>query len=168
MNYEMPREVSGRILAAHRRGDSAESVPIEFSGELVFPGGASSGFFCSFLATHDQMAAISGTKGCLHLPDFVLPFNGNETVFHVEQTEFLMRGTTFEKQRHPRRFASAEHSHGHPDAQETNLFRRFGELALGGRPDPSWGQIALKTQQVIDACLFSARNDGATVTLSAK
>jgi predicted dehydrogenase len=166
MKYEMPVEVTGRILAAHRRSDSAESVPIEFSGELVFAGGASCGFFCSFLATHDQMSAISGTKGYLHLPDFVLPFNGTETVFNTEQTEFLMRGTTFEKQRHAQRFASDEHSHGHPDAQETNMFRRFAELALGGQPDPVWGQVTLKTQQVIDACLVSARNDGAPVTLS--
>lgn len=164
MNYQLPLEVTGRILAAHRREDSADSVPIEFSGELIFAGGASSGFFCSFLATHDQMAAISGTKGYLHLPDFVLPFNGDETVFHLEQTDFVTRGTTFEKQRHARRIAAPEHSHGHADAQETNLFRRFGELALGGEPDPFWGEITLKTQQVIDACLVSARNGGASVT----
>jgi predicted dehydrogenase len=164
MNYEMPKEVTGRSLVEHGRGDSSASVPIEFSGELVFAGGASSEFFCSFLATHDQMAAISGTKGYLHLPDFVLPFAGDETVFHVEQTQFIVRGCTFEKQRHARRVVVAEHSHGHPDAQETNLFRRFGDLALSGKPDPFWGEIALKTQQVVDACLKSARNGGAPVS----
>ncbi|MBL8850433.1 MAG: Gfo/Idh/MocA family oxidoreductase [Planctomycetaceae bacterium] len=164
MKYALPSTVTGRILVAHGRGDSSAPVPIEFSGELVFPGGASSEFFCSFIATHDQMAAISGTKGYLHLSDFVLPFNGAETVFSIEQTEFVQRGCTFEKLRHPRQITQAEHSHGHADAQETNLFRRFGELALGGKPDPFWGDVALRTQQVVDACLESALKGGAEVS----
>lgn len=33
-------------------------------------------------------------------------------------------------------------------------------LALAGKPDPGWGEIALKTQQVLNACLASARSEG--------
>jgi predicted dehydrogenase len=164
MNYQLPSEVTGRILVRHRRSDSAQDVPVEFSGELIFPGGASSGFFCSFLANHDQHATVSGAKGYLHLADFVLPFAGDRTTFDIEQTEFVMRGCTFEKQRHARRVDTAEHSHGHEDAQETRLFRLFGELVLSGRPDPFCGEIALKTQCVADACLESALNGGRPVS----
>lgn len=163
MSYELPEQVTGRILSRFGRADSPQPVPTEFSGELIFPGGASSGFYCSFLANHDQHATISGANGYLHVPDFVLPFSGDETAFDIEQTEFVVRGCTFEKQRHSRRIAVPEHSHGHPDSQETNLFRRFGELVLSGHPDPFWGQIALKTQQVIDACMQSANNNGQPV-----
>ena len=66
---------------------------------------------------------------------------------------------------HPRRIAVAEYSNSHPDAQETNLFRNFSALVLSGRPDPVWGEIALKTQQVLDACLQSALNGSQPVPL---
>ena len=46
------------------------------------------------------------------------------------------------------------------------MFRRFAELALSGKSDPHWGEIALKTQQVLDACLRSARSDGRAIELS--
>lgn len=164
MNYELPEHVTGRILSQFGRGDSPHQVPTEFSGELVFPGGASSGFFCSFLANHDQHTTISGANGYLHVADFVLPFSGDETAFDVEQSEFVVRGCSFEMQRHARRIGVPEHSHGHPDSQETLLFRRFGELVLSGRPDPYWGEIALKTQQVVDAAFQSAQNDGQPVS----
>jgi hypothetical protein len=36
-------------------------------------------------------------------------------------------------------------------------------LVLAGKVDPTWGEIALKTQIVLDACLASARNGGALV-----
>jgi len=34
---------------------------------------------------------------------------------------------------------------------------------LSGQPDPHWAEVALKTQRVMDACLESARKDGASV-----
>jgi hypothetical protein len=40
------------------------------------------------------------------------------------------------------------------------MIRTFSDLALSGKPEPSWGRIALQTQQVLDACLLSARNEG--------
>lgn len=167
MNYELPVQVTGRLLVQQGRTDSPQPVPAEFSGELLFRSGATSGFFCSFLANHDQRAGVAGSKGFVHLPDFVLPFSGRETEFHVENSQFVVNGCDFEMQRHSRRVAIAEHAHGHPDSQETQLFRRFGELVLGGRPDPFWAEAALKTQIVIDACLQSALKGGAPVVPAA-
>ena len=45
----------------------------------------------------------------------------------------------------------------HATAQETNLFRDFSTLVIEKRRDPHWGEIALKTQVVLDACWQSAR-----------
>ncbi len=43
------------------------------------------------------------------------------------------------------------------------MFRNFAALALSGKPDDSWGEMALKTQIVLDACLRSAEADGRPV-----
>ena len=68
---------------------------------------------------------------------------------------------------HTRRVSIPEYGNGAPNAQETNLFRNFSKLALSGKPDTSWADIALKTQQVMDACLESAHQDGKFVALTA-
>jgi len=47
------------------------------------------------------------------------------------------------------------------------MFRTFATLALSGRPDESWGDMALKTQQVLDACLQSAAREGQSVEIDA-
>jgi len=65
-----------------------------------------------------------------------------------------------------RHFAAREYSNSAENSQETNMFRRFGELALSGEPDHSWDEMTLKTQQVLDACLRSARSGGTIVDLS--
>jgi len=165
MNYRMPRSVTGRLLAQRGRADSPTGVPMEFSGELFFDNEVSASFFCSFLAENQQLATISGTRGFAHLNDFVLPFFGSEVAFRVTQAVFHVNGTQFNMEDHTRRIAVSEYSNNAANAQETRLFRRFAELALSGQPDDSWGQIALQTQQVLDACLASARQDGRPVTL---
>jgi predicted dehydrogenase len=165
MKYQLPRQVTGRLLSRHGRADSPQPVPTEFSGELLYDGGVSAGFYCSFLARHQQWAHVSGECGHLTVPDFVLPVYGNESAFTVEQAQFASHGTQFNMESHPRRVAVAEYSNSHTNAQETNLFRNFSALALSGKPDPVWGEIALKTQQVLDACLASALNGSQTVPL---
>jgi predicted dehydrogenase len=162
MNYEMPLQVSGRALcvAGH---DAAGQVPIEFAGELLFEGGRSAGFYCSFNAENQQWAIVSGAKGALHVADFVLPFYGSDANYSVSQPYFEIRGCQFNMARRERQYAVHEYSNNAPDAQETKMFRRFAALVLSGQPDPTWGEIALKTQRVIDASLQSSRQAGKLV-----
>jgi len=166
MDYQLPRQVSGRILSAIHDPASSAAVPTEFSGELLFEGGVSASFFCSFLAEHAQWANISGTKGYVHIRDFVLPFSGPEADYSLTQAQFDVRGCQFNMNDHTRRIVTAESSNNAPDAQETNLFRNFAALVLGGSPDPRWGEIALKTQRVLDACLLSSKQQGAPVAMA--
>jgi len=165
MNYQMPRQVSGRLLSAVGDINSASAVPTEFCGELLFDGGASASFYCSFITEHQQWANIGGTKGFVHVPDFVVPFYGCESDFTVTQARFDVRGCQFNMNDHTRRVATSEYSNNAPDSQETNLFRNFAALAISGRPDPAWGEIALKTQQVLDGCLQSSRQGGGLVAV---
>ncbi|MFK7820458.1 MAG: Gfo/Idh/MocA family protein [Planctomycetaceae bacterium] len=165
MNYQTPTQVTGRLLSEHGAPGSPNSVPTEFSGELLFEDGVSASFYNAFVNEHQQWANISGTKGNLHVADFVLPYFGNEQYFDIHNAAFSADGCQFNMERHTQRHVTAEFSNNAPDAQETTLFTRFSELALSGTPDNHWPEISLKTQRVMDACLESARNENRPVTL---
>jgi predicted dehydrogenase len=158
MKYRMPEKVSGRILFEH--GSGAKPVPMEFSAELFFPGGATGSFYCSFRTENHQWAHISGSKGSIHVPDFVLPFFGCESAFEANRPIFSASGCTFRMESHPVRHAVREYSEGADNAQEVNMIRTFSGLVLSKKLDASWGEIAMKTQTAMDACLRSAQQGG--------
>jgi len=147
-NWLLPQTVTGRLIGQIGRPDSPSPVPTEFSGELFFDGGLSAGFYCSFVSELHQWAHLDGEKGGLYLNDFVNPSEGSK-LFYMAKA---------------RRIAIPEHAGYHPSAQESRMMRAFGELALGGKPSDFWPDIALKTQQVMDACLRSAMAGGKPVT----
>jgi predicted dehydrogenase len=159
LREQLPEYVTGRILSHHERG-SGRPVPIEFSGELFFSGNVSASFYCSFRTENQQWAHVSGNRGSLHVPDFVVPFYGCETTFETNSPVLEVLGCRFNMKGHPRRFAVPEYSNNGPTAQETNLIRDFAQIVLSGQLEPRWGEIALKTQQVLDACLHSAWEEG--------
>lgn len=158
MNERLPELVTGRILGEHVR--KIVPVPVEFSGELFFAGGASASFYCSFRTANQQTAIVSGTQGYLMVPDFVLPFHGIEAGFEVNRPEFRIQGCNFNMESHWRLFAVQELTNSAADAQEVNMIRTFAETVRAEKVEPRWGEIALKTQQVLDACLTSARDGG--------
>ncbi len=159
MEGRLPQSVTGRLLRA------TNGLPTEFSGELIFAGGASSGFYCSF-GTHDeQWAKINGTKGYLQVADFVVPFFGSEVSFQVNNATLSITGCDFNMEPHWRSFPVAEYSNSHPTAQETNLFRNFAAQVQSGRLCNEWPDWALKTQQMMEACLSSARQGGRETAL---
>jgi len=157
LDWQMPREVRGRLLAERRHAQSSAPVPTEFAGELLFGTGVSAGFYCSFVTATEQWVQITGSLGNLSMPDFVLPFLGTEVVFETLNPVYKVRGCDFIMRPNLRRWAVNEHSNSHPSAQEANLFRDFAEQAQSGRLDPAWPQRALATQQVMEACLASAK-----------
>jgi predicted dehydrogenase len=165
MNWQLPQRVVGHILSEYRGPKSPEAVPTDFSAELFFADGVSAGFYCSFVTQIQQWASLGGMKGSLFVPDFVLPRNGDELAFETSNPTFRIEGCDFIMEHNARQVTVAEHSHSAANSQETNMMRRFGELALSGRPDELWGEIALKTQQVLDACLRSARSGGQVIEL---
>jgi predicted dehydrogenase len=157
MNYRMPERVMGHLLAEHGRPDSGSRVPTDFSAELFFPGGVSANLYCSFVSGIQQWATVGGTVGYMHVPDFVLPWHASQIGFKVTRPVHDVRGCDFNMRSRTRRIVVDEYSHSFAPSQESNMIRAFAGLVLSGRRDDSWGQIALKTQQVLDACLVSAR-----------
>jgi predicted dehydrogenase len=162
-HWRMPRYVSGRLLAELARRDSPASVPADFAGQLLFENGVSAGFSCSFLAEIAQWAVISGTEGYLRVPDFVLPFAGAQLGFELVRSRYHVQGCDFTMEAGARQFSVSEFSHGHPNSQESRMFRNFNNQVLSGQLNESWPEAALQTQIVLAACLESSRNEGRLV-----
>ena len=144
----MPEEVSGRTISQASSEKSQSAVPFDFSGELFFEDNVSSGFFCSFLSAYSNWAAVTGTKGHLRVPDFVLPKNSSNGALEIEgvlSDDLIVNPST---------------------AQDANMIRAFATQVFSGKLNTAWPEWALKTQIVTNACLESARA-GRPVSLNA-
>jgi predicted dehydrogenase len=159
VNWKMPHTIKGRLLAESKvnRRRGTRPVPTEFSGELLFDGDVSAGFFVSFLTQNQQLAQISGDRGCLRMSDFVLPFAGSELEFETWNSSYEKEGCDFNMVPGARRWTTREFSNSHPNAQESNMFRNFAAQIQSGKLNKEWPEMALKTQRVMEACLKSAR-----------
>jgi predicted dehydrogenase len=166
LDWKLPGHVVGHVLSEFQHKGSQLPVPTAFSAELFFENGVTSNFYCSFLSETEQWANMSGTHGHLRVPDFVLPFSGDEIAFETENPVFEVRGCDFEMQPHHRRWVVKERSHSDPTAQESQLYLHFDEQVKSGTVNPLWPEIALKTQQVMQACRESASADGRPVQVA--
>ena len=165
MDWRLPRQVSGRVLAEAKTKAAQAPVPTEFSGELFFDGGVSSSFYCSFITEIEQWVELSGTLGHLRVADFALPFLGGEITFETGNPRHCVQGCDFNLEPNLRHWTVKESSHSHPSAQETQLFRHFTDQVQSGRLNETWPQMAFKTQQVMQACRESASSGGQMVAL---
>jgi len=156
MNWQLPCEVTGKILS-----QSGTSAPTEFSAELLYDGGVSVGFYCSFLAGRQQWVHVSGQKGWLRVPGFVHPLNSYEPAFEVNDAEVR---TPSEVKCPP---GADPMEFGHATAQDTRMWRNFADQIFSGKLNDDWPQWALKTQKVMDACHEAARR-GSPVKLESK
>lgn len=163
MPDRVPRAVTGRIHSEMRNPGAAAGVPSEFSGELLYDGGLTSGFYCAFVTENQQWASVSGTGGQLFVEDFVLPFAGGALGFSMSRPQYHIRGCDFRMDPHVRTESVQESAHGTPDSQEARLYRAFSERVLAGGREPWWPEVAWRNQVVLDACLASARTGGCEV-----
>jgi predicted dehydrogenase len=155
MRWQLPREVTGRVLFRVSAHKNLAPVPMDFSGELVFDDHTSAGFYCSFIAEFQNWVHVSGTKGTLVIPDFVHPLSDREPAFELNQKEIHVKCCN----------CRGKHGKGLKSAQQTNMIRNFSNQVRSGKLNDEWPGSALKTQQVMDACLESARADGRSVSL---
>lgn len=165
MNWKLPRRVTGVTLSEFQHQNSTSAVPTEFSGEMFYDEGISASFYCSFLTETEQWAMVSGTQGHLWVPDFVLPFSGKQITFETGKPAFNVQGCDFEMQSGTSRCVVDESSHGDSTAQESRMFRTFTNQVQSGELNAVWPEIALKTQQVMQACQESALAQGRPVLL---
>ena len=153
MRWQLPRAVTAHVLSQAGASNSPGPVPTDFSGELVFNDEATAGFFCSFFTAKQQWVNISGTKGYLRVHDFVHPLSDHEPTFEVNNLEERVKCCD----------CGARHTKSKAMAQDSNLFRNFALQARSGWLNDDWPMFALKTQQVMDACMESARRGGRVI-----
>jgi predicted dehydrogenase len=165
MNWKLPKIVTGHVLSEFKHSGSQAPVPIEFSAELLFEGGVSSSFYCSFLTETEQWVILSGERGHLRMADFVLPFSGTQIGFETGNPVFETRGCDFEMRPHTRRWDVNECSHSDATAQESRLFGHFAKQVQSGTLNQLWPEIALKTQMVMQACSESSLAHGRPVAV---
>jgi predicted dehydrogenase len=159
LRWQQARQATGRILA------EKDGVPTAFSGELLFEGGVSANFYCSFLEQHQQWANLSGVKGYLRVPDFVLPLQGNDVAFDLHNIASRMEGCDYIDELSVRNAKFTEPANDPRTAQETNMVRNFAAQVRSGQLDESWPAMALQTQAVVNACFTSARDGGRPVAV---
>ncbi|MBC8097234.1 MAG: gfo/Idh/MocA family oxidoreductase, partial [Akkermansiaceae bacterium] len=155
MNWQLPREVTGRILSQRGSHQSPAPAPTDFSGELIFNDETSTGFYCSFLAEYQNWVQVVGAKGYLRVPDFVHPLNVHEPAFEINKTDQRVRCCD----------CGEQHSDSRVMGQDAQMFRNFASQVASRKLNEDWPMWALKTQQVMDACFESARNEGRAVAL---
>ncbi|HVU27902.1 MAG TPA: Gfo/Idh/MocA family oxidoreductase [Verrucomicrobiae bacterium] len=142
MNWKMPREVRGTILSERRARKNLAPVPVDFSAELIFDDQTSASFYCSFIAQYQNWIHVSGDKGQLRMDDFVHSTGDPEPVFQLNQKEI--------KTKYPGKFPKDL-------AQATTMIRNFSNQIRSGKLNADWPMQALKTQQVLAACLEAAQ-----------
>jgi predicted dehydrogenase len=147
MNWQLPREITGRILSQRGNRLSPSSAPTDFSGELIFDAETTCGFFCSFLTELRQWVDVSGSKGYLRMPDFVHPHSIHEPEFELSGHIVPVKCCQ----------CKGRHDDSRAVAQDSNMFRNFASQVRSGQLNEEWPMWALKTQQVMDACYESAR-----------
>jgi predicted dehydrogenase len=167
MNWELPQYVTGRVLSEFQHPSSPAPVPTQFAGELEFADGLFASFYCSFITELEQWAIISGTRGHLRIPDFVLPAHGSALGFETSHPLFAVQGCDFNLEPRCQRHEVHEYSNSHPTAQESNLFRQFACQLQSAKLDEFWPRVALRTQQVMEACSKSSRAAGQRTKVNA-
>jgi len=153
LNWQLPESVCGKILSQSHVLPGRTSAPSEFIATLHYPGSVTADFYSSFRAAKQQWAHVSGEKGWLRLPDFVHPYNGYEPSFEVNDKIITVSGgAKCPPGADPIDF-------GHPTAQDTRMWRNFGDQIASDRLNEEWTMWSIKTQKVLDACHESARQN---------
>ena len=153
MNWQMPREITGRILSQSGNLPNRPSAPTEFSAELIYDGGVSVGFYSSFRAAKQQWVHVGGQNGWLLLPDFIHPFDSYEPALQVNGKNLIVASDVkCPPGADPMEF-------GHATAQDARMWRNFANQIFSGKLNDDWPMWALKTQKVLDACQEAARKN---------
>ena len=145
-NYELPKTaiaLRGAVL-------NEAGVILSCGASLYWEDGKSATFHCSFLSNLTMDITAIGTKGSLHVHDYIIPFQEKEASFSAgTETGFDELVTGWVPQPN-------KHTINTDLPQGALLVREFARLVgtikfNGSRPEKKWPTISRKTQLVLDA-----------------
>lgn len=125
-------------------------VILSCGASLHWEDGKVATFHCSFLSNLTMDITAVGTKGTLHLHDFVIPFQEKEASFSAgSESWFNELVTAWVPQ-------PSKHTIATDLPQEALMVREFARLVenvkvKGLKPEKKWPIISRKTQLVLDA-----------------
>uniref|UniRef100_A0A7N0TJ87 Oxidoreductase n=1 Tax=Kalanchoe fedtschenkoi TaxID=63787 RepID=A0A7N0TJ87_KALFE len=145
-DYELPKKVlalPGAVLNEY-------GVILSCGASMHWDDGRTATFHCSFLSNLTMDLTAIGTKGTLHVRDFVIPYEEHEASFSVgTKTGFDDLVTRWI----PR---PGEHVISTDLPQEALMVREFANLVAdaktkGSVPEKKWPTLSRKTQMILDA-----------------
>jgi len=119
---------------------------------MKFSGQRSATFDCSFMHPVRQWVEFVGSKAVMRIEDFVIASEKDQS-FTVEKQNFGDRAVFVPKEQVMKETVSGCIPH-----QE--LIVNFSKIVLSGKVEEFWPEVSLKTQQVLNALMVSARKDG--------
>ncbi|KAL8126525.1 hypothetical protein AgCh_013702 [Apium graveolens] len=152
-NFELPKFVialPGPVL-------NKAGVILTCSASLHWEDGKVATIHCSFLENLTMDVTVIGTKGTLHMNDFVVPYDENKASF-CTATGSVLNGLETGWMTEPK-----NHTVVTDLPQECLLVREFSRLVSniknnGAQPEKKWPAISRKTQLTLDAVKESLHN----------
>lgn len=160
-DFELPKSV----IALRDPVFNKAGVILSCGASLHWTDGKVATFHCSFLANLTMDITATGTKGTLHLNDFVIPFEENKASFSAATQSWFNDLVTAWLEK------PSEHTVMTDLPQEALMVREFSRLvtsikAGGSKPDKKWPTLSKKTQLVLDAVKTSIDRGFESVRLS--
>ncbi|XAR62222.1 D-xylose 1-dehydrogenase (NADP(+)) [Bertholletia excelsa] len=146
VDYRLPTTVT----ALREPEFNQVGVILSCGATLSWGDGTAATFYCSFLTNLTMDVTCSGTKGSLHVHDFVIPYREDTASFNVAS------GSRFTQMALGCEPAPEEHTVAAELPQEALMVREFARLVAiigngGSEPEKKWAVISRKTQLVLDA-----------------
>ncbi|PKA49095.1 putative oxidoreductase [Apostasia shenzhenica] len=152
-DYELPKTA---IAFPHSVKNEA-GVVISSGASLHWEDGRIATFHCSFLAHLTMELSVIGSKGALHLSDFIVPFEENAAGFTFASDSWFTDLVTGWQPLPSKHVVSTDLP------QEALMVTEFSKLVgaikdSGSKPERKWPIISRKTQAVLDAVKTSIDN----------
>ncbi|GJR94358.1 hypothetical protein Tco_0266532 [Tanacetum coccineum] len=161
VDFNLPKSVTALPGTVFNKA----GVIMSCGAALQWEDGKVATFHCSFLANLTMSITASGTKGSLHINDYVIPFEEKQCSFSTATesgfTEFVTGWVPL----------PSRHTVMTDLPQEALMVTEFSRLVKSIKNDGTlaekrWPTLSRKTQYVMDAVKTSVDKGGETVTLS--
>ncbi|BAU01838.1 hypothetical protein LR48_Vigan10g185400 [Vigna angularis] len=145
-NYELPKTV----IASRNPERNQVGVILACGATLYWEDGKAATFYCSFLSNTSTDITALGTKGTLHVHDFVLPYEENEASFYAATESGVDEAVTKWVPQPSKHIIETD------IPQEALMVNELARLVADikfkkAKPEKKWPTISRKTQLVVDA-----------------